>query len=137
VWDNFAMKASAFIEKQKALYNSLKKKPIHCPALDTEVHFTADGLNHLLYNRRRPRSRAEQRYRAGLIPAISQIVENAKIAVKQIKSTDPLIVTWALQCEVKLDGKIQLIKIILKQEGKGKIKFCSAMRKRFVAIKKT
>jgi len=131
------MKANAFIAKQKVLYNLLKKKPKYCSALDAEVHFTADGLNHLLYNRRRPRSQIERRYRAGLIPAISQVIENARIAVKQIKSEDPLIVAWALQCEVKLDGKIQLIKIILKQEGNGKIKFCSVMRKKFVTIKKT
>ncbi len=131
------MNANAFIEKQKATYKLLQNNPRHCPALDAKVHFTADGLNHLLYNRRRTRSKVEQRYRAGLIPVIPQVIENAKIAIKQIKNENPLVITWALQCEVKLDGNIQLIKVILKKKGNGKIEFCSAMRKKFVTIKKT
>ena len=131
------MKAEAFIAKQIGVYELLKKQPHYCPALDTEVHFTADGLNHLLYNRRRPRSKAERRYRAGLIPVLPQVIENSKIAVKEIKSEKPVVVTWALQCEVKLGGKKQIVKVILQRKGNGRIAFCSAMRRKFVTIKKT
>lgn len=126
-----------FIEKQKKLYNLYKQKPCFCPALQESIHFTSDGLQHLLYNRRRPRSYSQRYYRSALVPAIPQVVENAKTAIKTIKNTNPLVVTWSLQHEIKLDGKQQLIKVILIKEGAGKIKFLSVMRKKYVKTKKT
>jgi len=113
---------SKFIEKQKKVYKSLKS--CFCPALQTTIHFTADGLNHLLYYRRRPRNQQERHYRAALISHIVEVIEQATQAIKEIKSDDPLIVTWSLAHHIRGRG---MVKVILKQEGAGTVKFLSAM----------
>ncbi len=121
---------SVFIEKQKKLYKSIKS--CYCKALQETVHFTADGLNHILYCRRRPRNHNEQHYRAGLIPHVVEVITNATKAIKNIKSSEPLIITWSLQGEVKVNGIRQVVKVILKKESAGRITFLSAMRKKHI-----
>jgi hypothetical protein len=123
------MGASKFIQEQKKLYKSLK--PIYCSALQQTVYFNSTGLNHILYNRRRPRNHNEQHYRAGLIPFISDVISKATQAVKAIKSEDPLIITWSLKHTVNdIKGIKQSVKVILIKEGAGKIYFLSVMAKR-------
>lgn len=119
-----------FIKKQKDLYKSLT--PCYCVAIKETVHFTADGLNHLLYHRRRPRNLKERTYRAALISYIVEVITDATTAVKKIDTTvsnDPL---WVLQHQVKKDykGKKQVIKVIIQKRGAGKVIFLSAMSKK-------
>jgi len=116
---------SGFIEKQKKLYKSLKS--CFCPALQATVHFTSNGLNHLLYNRRRPRNQNERHYRAALISHIVEVIEKAATAVREVKCEDPLIVVWNLKHDIKGQS---IVTVILKQEGAGKMEFLSAMAKR-------
>ncbi|MEK7107001.1 MAG: hypothetical protein AAB899_02340 [Patescibacteria group bacterium] len=116
---------SEFIEKQKRLYKKLKS--CFCPALQADVHFTSDGLQHLLYHRRRPRSQDERHYRAALISHFAQVIEKSSQAIKYVRGTNPLIVVWELKHEILGQG---LIKVIVKQEGAGKLKFLSAMAKK-------
>jgi hypothetical protein len=123
------MSASKFIQQQKGIYKNLK--PVRCIALNETVHFNSTGLNHILYNRRRPRSHNEQHYRAGLIPHISEVIEKATHATEVTKSTDPLVVTWSIQHTVKdTKGDKQTVKVILVKEGAGKVYFLSVMAKR-------
>lgn len=129
------MADSAFVKKQKKLYKKLK--PCFCPALQEFVYFTSDGLNHLIYNRRRPRKSDERHYRAALIPHLRDIIKNSTKAVKEIKSTTPLVITWHLLYEIKSGNRKQIAKVVLKKEGVGKVKFLSAMRKKFVGKKST
>ncbi len=123
------MGASKFIQQQKEIYKHLK--PCHCPALNETVHFNSTGLNHILYNRRRPRSHNEQHYRAGLIPHITEVIEKATHAIEVTKSTDPLVITWSIQhAVIDTKGDKQTVKVILVKEGAGKVYFLSVMAKR-------
>lgn len=120
---------SNFIKKQKELYKALKSA--FCPALQETVYFTADGLNHLLYNQRRPRSYSERHYRAILISYLKEVVKNATQAIKNIKSDNPLVVTWSLTHICRKEE----VKVILKKYGSGRLIFLSAMSKRRIINK--
>ena len=116
---------SDFIDKQKALYKSLA--PVFCPALQETVHFNADGLNHLLYTRRRPRSHTERHYRLALVGHITHVIENATQAVKEVRSTSPLVVLWSLQHHIESEGHVT---VVLRQVGAGRVHFLSAMKRK-------
>ncbi|MCX6761193.1 MAG: hypothetical protein NTZ84_03790 [Candidatus Nealsonbacteria bacterium] len=124
-----AMPSSSFIENQKKVYKTLQS--CFCPAIQETVHFTSEGLNHLLYHRRRPRNHDERHYRAGLIPYLTVVINNSTRAVKEIKSENPLVVVWLLSHEININNKRQIVKVILSQKGAGKVKFLSAMRKKY------
>lgn len=128
------MASSDFIEKQKKLYKTLQ--PCFCPAIQETVHFTSEGLNHLLYCRRRPRSHGEQHYRAGLIPYLTVVIIKSTKAIKEIKSKNPLITTWSLSHEISINHRRQILKVILIKQGVGKTKFISAMREKYIRKKK-
>ena len=119
---------SKFIDDKKRLYNTYKSKPWPCPALQEPVYFNAEGINHLLYNKKRPRSAKEQHYRAGLVPFIPVVVEKADAAYKKIESVRELIFTWRLEYTVKISGRWQVIRVILIKRGNSRVIFLSAMR---------
>ena len=73
---------SNFIEKHKKIY--MKLSSCKCQALQKTVYFNADGLNHILYYRRRPRSHNEKHYRAGLIPYITEVISSARHAIQEV-----------------------------------------------------
>ena len=116
---------SGYIERQKAFYKSLT--PVFCPALQDTVYFNADGLNHLLYVRRRPRSPTERHYRLSLVPHISEVISHATHAAKEIRSTSPLIVLWSLQHHVPRVGHIT---VVIRQAGAGRLYFLSTMKRK-------
>ncbi len=118
-----------FIENQKKLYRSLE--PCYCTAIQDTVHFTATGLSHLLYYRRRPRKFSERVYRAALITHVAEVVSNATTAIKKVDLTISTDQIWVLEHEVKAThkGKKQLIKVILIKRGEGKVEFLSVMSK--------
>jgi hypothetical protein len=122
------MASSDFIKRQKGSYKKLK--PCFCPAIQETVYFTSDGLNHLLYDRRRPRSAKEKYYRASLIPQLTKVITEATTTTKAIQSKNPLTITWVLSYEVKADTGKKTIKVILIKRGAGKVQFLSAMRKK-------
>ena len=118
---------SDFIKKQIELYKTFDS--CYCLALQDDVYFNSDGLNHILYYRRRPRKHSEKHYRANLIKFLKEVINNSKIAVKEIKSENPLIITWSLEHKVLDDeGLNQIVKVILTKKGKGRIYFLSVMR---------
>ena len=125
---------SSFIAKQKKLYKTFQ--PCFCPAIQETVHFTSEGLHHLLYKRRRPRSHNEQHYRAGLIPYLPVIITNATKTVKEIKSKNPLIIIWSLSYEVEINNRKQAVKVVLKKRGAGNAIFLSTMRKKYINKKR-
>ncbi len=117
----------SFIEAQKKVYKSLKS--CYCEAIQDTVYFTSDGLNHLLYHRRRPRNINHRFYRASLISYLVEVITNATSAIKKIEpqfGKDPL---WILEHEItaKYKGKKQIVKVILQKKGTGNIHFLSAM----------
>lgn len=120
---------SAFLKKQIALYRSLK--PCFCPAIQETVYFTSDGLHHLLYNSRRPRNHSEKHYRAGLIPHLTDIISNATKAEQKIIQTNPKVISiWNLKHEVQVNGEKKVVKVLLKKEGAGNVKFLSTMSRK-------
>jgi hypothetical protein len=119
--------SSDFIKKQKKLYKNLKS--CYCTVLQEEVYFSADGLNHILYYKRRPRKYSERYYRAGLIKYIKDVVEKAVQVVKEIKSKEPEVTTWSLEYKIVNEEKSQIIKVILIKKEKGSVHFLSVMRK--------
>ncbi|MEK7116538.1 MAG: hypothetical protein AAB837_00025 [Patescibacteria group bacterium] len=123
------MTTSDFIEKQKKLYKSLR--PCFCSAIQETVHFTSDGLNHLLYDRHRPRNIREKHYRSALIGYITTAVTKATKATQEIY-TNPPCRLWILDwVEIKDDkGQKQHIKVILKKKGNGNVHFWSVMQRR-------
>ena len=117
---------SNFIKKQVDIYKNLNK--CFCLALQDEVFFNADGLNHVLYYRRRPRKQSEKHYRASLLPYIIDVIENAHIAVERIESENPLVITWSLEHAVVDEGGFErMVKVILSKKGNGNIYFLSVM----------
>lgn len=97
------MSQQDFIEKQKTFYKTLQ--PTYCKVLQDTVHFTADGLNHILYHRRRPRKLSERTYRAALISYLVEVITDATKATKTIDAefgSDPL---WIVEHEVKAKYK--------------------------------
>ncbi len=119
------MSKSKFIDKNKKIYKKLK--PCYCPALQDTVHFTSRGLQHILYNRRRPRSHNERHYRSGLIPHLTSVIKNSSQAVLRVKSEKPLIVTWELAYSCKVNGRTHLVQVIVIKEGAGKLECLSTM----------
>lgn len=123
------MTTSDFIEKQKKLYKSLK--PCFCPAIQATVHFNSDGLNHLLYDKHRPRNIKEKHYRSALIGHITEVIAKATKAT-EISYINPISRLWILDWVLVEDDKKQkqYIKVILKKKGNGSIHFWSVMQKR-------
>jgi hypothetical protein len=120
---------SKFIDQHKKLYKSLE--PCFCPAIQEQVYFNADGLNHLLYKKRRPRNHNEQHYRMALIPHLQTVITNATQAVQKVLVTDPKVVTlWSMRYAVISGGMTLDIKVVLRKEGAGRIIFLSAMCKK-------
>ncbi len=112
-----------YIQEKSKEYKKLK--PCFCPAIGEEIHFTADGLHHLKYKKRRPRKHKDVHYRMTLIEYIPYVLEKATVATKELDKGKPRNVLWSLEATV--DGKI--IKVILRQQGNGKIHFFSVMQK--------
>lgn len=130
------MEITDFIKKQKEIYKKLK--PCHCKAIQEDVHFNSDGLNHLLYKNRRPRSIEEKVYRISLVTYLYVAISNATQA-KEIFFDNPPTRLWVLEWVNVIDGdKIYRIKVILRKRGLlGRVHFLSVMRKRYSKNKKT
>jgi len=129
------MRPRNFIEKQKKLYKTLK--PCYCPAIQDTVHFNAEGLKHLLYDRHRPRNISQKLYRVHLVDYLRKVIENAQKAKKKTFA-EPVCCLWALGwVEITDKNKEKLkIKIILIKRGNGNVYFWSVMRKNHNAYKK-
>ncbi len=123
------MSKKDFIEKQKKLYKTLK--PCYCTAIQETVHFTADGWNHLIYHRRRPRNLDERTYRAALIPYLCEVLTDATTATKTIDTQYGPHPLWIIEHQVKAlhNGKKQILKLILQKRGAGNTHFLSVMCK--------
>ena len=97
------MATSDFIEKQKKLYRNLK--PCFCPAIQETIHFNSDGLNHLLYDKHRPRNIKEKHYRSALISYITAVIAKATKATQE-SYTNPVCQLWILNwVEIEDDKK--------------------------------
>ncbi len=120
---------SLYIKSQLEIYDKLL--PTYCPALQETVYFTSEGKNHLLYKRNRPRNHNDRHYRVNLIKHLITVLTNADKAIKTIEKKDPKeIIFWSVEYVVKENSKELLVKIVLKKEGAGKIKFLSVMSRK-------
>jgi hypothetical protein len=117
---------SAFIEAQKIVYKSLV--PVFCPALQHYVYFNADGMHHLLYTRRRPRSYAERLYRLSLVPYISQIISSAHYVIEELVThVEPVTTLWSLEYSIPNEGHFT---VVLCRVGNRRIHFLSVMKRK-------
>lgn len=123
------MSSSKFINKQKLLYKALK--PCFCSAIQETVYFNADGLNHLLYDKHRPRNYNEKFYRMALIDYIVEAITKSSKA-SQITFAKPLCKLWVLDwVEIKHARREKhVVKVILRKKGNGGIYFWSIMQKK-------
>lgn len=122
------MSSSPFIEKQKALYRTLK--PCFCPALQVTVYFNSDGLNHLLYDKHRPRNHSQKHYRVALIDHVVEVITKSARATQESFASPPcqlFILDWVEIEDVKKQK--HKIKIILRKKGNGNVHFWSIMQK--------
>jgi len=90
------------------------------------VHFNTEGLNHLLYSRRRPRGYQERYYRAVLIAHLVDVVMNAKTATQKTTIDGKTIHLWSLEYKIGND----IVKVILRKVGNGNVHFLSAMKRK-------
>lgn len=111
---------SDFIRKQKKKYKRLKS--CYCPALGETVYFTSDGMNHLLYKNRRPRSVNERYYRLGLIRYII-------LTIKKSKSINCRKKRGLVTYSIEYNFNSFTIKIIILKE-KNRYIFLSIMKKK-------
>ena len=113
---------SDFIRNQKEVYKNLK--PCFCPVLGEIVYFTAHGINHLMYKRKRLRSVNERYYRLSLIKYIVPTIKYSKnIGFRESGGV--------LRCNLSYRIDSNIIKVILeKRHANGKYTFLSIMRKR-------
>ncbi len=124
------MSAREFIEQQKKLYKTLK--PCYCLAIQETVHFNAEGIRHILYDKHRPRNIREKVYRAYLIDYLTEVIINAQKAIKEtfIKPSCHLwILEWVTIQDKKNPSQKLKIKIVLRKRGNGNIFFWSVMRR--------
>jgi hypothetical protein len=118
-----------FIKKQIIKYKNLD--PIYCKVLGEMVFFNSEGIHHLLYKKRRPRSCSERVYRLHLIDYLQDGISKSISARRQDYPKNNLII-WSLNWVDLTNRKKEIIsvKIILKKKGEGKLLFYSVMRKR-------
>ncbi len=123
------MSTSSFIEKQKKLYRTLK--PCFCPAIQATVYFNSDGLNHLLYDKHRPRNHNQKHNRVAFIDHIVEAVAKSQRAIQESFAVPPCQL-WILEwVEVTNNqGCRYKIKIVLRKKGDGNIHFWSVMGKK-------
>ena len=116
------MSAQDFIEQQKKLYKTLK--PCHCPAIQNVVHFNAEGIKHLLYEKHRPRNAKVKVYRSHLINHLTYVITTAQKATEKSYAEPPCRL-WVLEWIEIVDdrGNKMKIKIILKKSGNGNVYF--------------
>ncbi len=123
------MPSSPYIEKQKALYKTLK--PCYCEAIQSLVYFNSDGLNHLLYDKHRPRNIKEKHYRVALIDYIVEVITKAQKSTQETFAHPPsqlFILEWVDVTDV--NGKKHNVKVVLRKNGNGNVHFWSIMQRK-------
>lgn len=113
--------------------------PIKCPAIKAgEVHFTAEGFNHLVYRmKKQERHKSVQIMRFRLLPFARTLLEKTT-TIQEFEEYPRFVnVTHHGKREVKsvqikdyglvaIVGKYR-IKVVVRQEGSGNVKFCSVI----------
>jgi hypothetical protein len=97
--------------------------------LNELVHFSADGLHHLLFKNRRKRTPKERKYRLSLLKYVHEVISNSISAELVVKSENPLVLTWAISYRIiKKDGSVRTLKVVvIKKKPKGRLYFLSVM----------
>ena len=125
---------ATFIEEARVLYKAIKS-PVHCKCLNQEIHFNADGFNHLIHNGLGSRRTIQEiRHKTRLIPLLVSVIKNAheasyerRTVKKDRKKNAPLVIAeyWGISAQV---GKTPVsVRVIIKRVGNGHLFFWSAM----------
>lgn len=117
----------SLIEEYRTKYDSIGR--VRCNILNTDIYFTSEGKNHLLYKaNRKKRNAVEQRYKLRLFPLVIPVIKQAT----EIKS-------WRFLNEPETDdvqhyalaacvGKQKTaVRVIIKRAGDGQFNFHSVM----------
>jgi len=109
---------------------------VACPALGNDVHFTAQGFDHLInesnstYYRSRPRLASEQYLKLKCLDHAAAViggcasVSKVRPIIKKIKGRDRTGFQYELVHEIAPDKKMR---VIVEKIGNGKHKFVSIM----------
>lgn len=122
-------KYKKLLEERRAWYKSIGE--IYCPILKEYIIFNSKGFNHLVYSKRKWRTKKEQMYKLGLLPLVPAVIKNAtKVSNYRkcfVKSLNKETEFWTL---TEIVGKQQTLTIvILRRVGTGNITFLSVMKK--------
>lgn len=115
------------IEEYRTKYDSIGR--VHCKIMNTDIYFTSEGKNHLIYkDNRKKRKVKAQRYKLKLFPLVIPVIKNAtdikgwRFADEPTKSD---IQHYALVSKV---GKHPIpVRVIIKRTGDGQFNFHSVM----------
>lgn len=111
------------LAKRRQWYKSIDK--VYRPLLKEDVFFSARGFHHLLYNGLgHARSVKERINRITVLPLAVSIIKTVKNSDKRFLPGD--IEYWALKKRVGI--KKDLITVILRRKGKGRVIFYSIWR---------
>src|SRR3989338_1921890 len=114
---------------------------MRCPALDTEVHFTSDGFNHLLHKPNRlPRARKEQKNKLSCLKEAVEIIKRSTTVqeyweeMQTVGSPDKS--GFKKTAKVKYfifialwdhNGIMKRVKVVVRKVGDGQFHFWSVM----------
>jgi hypothetical protein len=121
-------------EDARQLYN--EARPVHSPALDDQVRFTAEGFNHIVFKGpRRERERTSQVMRFKLLPRAVRLIAHAN-TFQEFEETIKEFEVKARKKRVKKSKSVRYwgiiaifegrkIKVILRRIGDGQLHFWS------------
>lgn len=123
-----------FIDEARRKYRAIRS-PVRCSCLNQQVHFNADGFNHLIFTGLgKPRPLKEIRFKTRLIPLIVPVLCNAdnasyekRMVKKDRKKGSSLVIAefWGMEANV---GKSSIpVRVIVRRVGDGNVFFRSVM----------
>jgi hypothetical protein len=80
------------IENSRELYNTIGRT--WCPALNDYVTFNSIGFKHLIWKKKKYRSRRQQRERLALLPHAPEIIAKAITPDNRRIRTESVVVKW-------------------------------------------
>jgi hypothetical protein len=115
------------IEEYRKKYDSIGR--VHCKIMNTDIYFTSEGKNHLIYKENRKKRKAkEQRYKLKLFPLVIPVIKNASDIKGWRFASEPTqgdVQHYSLVSNV---GKQPVpVRVIVKRTGDGQFNFHSVM----------
>lgn len=122
------------IENAKQHYQAIRS-PVRCFCLNQDIHFNADGFNHLIRNGLgKPRTQKEINYKTRLIRLAVPVLKSAtdmsyeqRTVKKNRKKGTPLVQAEYWGVEAVVGKKDICVRVIIRRIGNGRLYFHSIM----------